>query len=120
MAVAAAAVAIADSSECFDFVLSQKKALQAAAPFFLDISSQFVFVVDTWRNPAVEAQAIDRAHRMGQTKSVNAYRMVCSETVEQKIIELQQSKRDLADAIISQEKSLIGDLTAEDIEKLLA
>ena len=69
MAVAAAAVAIADSSECFDFVLSQKKALQAAAPFFLDISSQFVFVVDTWRNPAVEAQAIDRAHhRIGENR----------------------------------------------------
>lgn len=82
-------------------------------------AADYVFILDPWWNPAVEAQAIDRAHRMGQTKSVNAYRMICSNTVENKIIELQQSKRDLADAIISQDKSLISGLTAEDLQSLI-
>lgn len=105
-----------NDEECKLFLIS----LKAGGNGLNLTAADYVFILDPWWNPAVEAQAIDRAHRMGQTKSVNAYRMVCSETVEQKIIELQQSKRDLADAIISQEKSLIGDLTAEDIEKLLA
>ncbi len=56
---------------------------------------------------------------MGQTKSVNAYRMICTDTVEEKIIELQQTKRNLADAIVSQDKSLISDLTADDLQALL-
>lgn len=82
-------------------------------------AADYVFILDPWWNPAVEAQAIDRAHRIGQTKAVNAYRMVCANTVEQKIVELQKSKRDLADAIISQEKSMISSLTADDLQLLL-
>ncbi len=82
-------------------------------------AADYVFILDPWWNPAVEAQAIDRAHRMGQTKSVNAYRMICTDTVEEKIIELQQTKRNLADAIVSQDKSLISDLTADDLQALL-
>ena len=77
--------------------------------------SEYVFILNPWWNPAVEAQAIDRAHRLGQTQSVNAYRMICCETVEGKIIELQKSKRDVADAIVSQNKSVIGQLTAGDL-----
>ncbi|TWU59110.1 ATP-dependent helicase HepA [Rubripirellula tenax] len=83
-------------------------------------AADYVFILDPWWNPAVEAQAIDRAHRMGQSKSVMAYRMICSNTVEEKIITMQQSKRDLADAIISQDKSLISGLTADDLQQLLA
>lgn len=82
-------------------------------------AAEYVFILDPWWNPAVEAQAIDRAHRLGQTQSVNAYRMICNETVEEKIIELQRSKRDLADAIVSENKSLIGKLTAEDLQELI-
>ena len=82
-------------------------------------AAQYVFILDPWWNPAVEAQAIDRAHRIGQTNSVNAYRLICSDSVEEKIVELQQNKRDLADAIISQDKSLISDLTSDDLQSLL-
>ena len=83
-------------------------------------AADYVFILDPWWNPAVEAQAIDRAHRMGQVRCVNAYRMVCADSVEEKIIELQQAKRELASAIISQDKSLIGELTSEDLQQLLA
>jgi SNF2 family DNA or RNA helicase len=82
-------------------------------------AAECVFILDPWWNPAVEAQAIDRAHRLGQTQAVNAYRIICQETVEQKIIELQNTKRDLADAIVSENQSVIGQLTAEDLQDLL-
>jgi SNF2 family DNA or RNA helicase len=81
-------------------------------------AADYVFILDPWWNPAVEAQAIDRAHRMGQTKSVNAYRMICRDTVEEKIVDLQTSKRKLADAIISQKQSLISELTSDDLRML--
>jgi len=57
--------------------------------------------------PAVEAQAVDRAHRIGQTRQVFAYRLIARDTVEEKVLELQKTKRDLAAAIISQDNSLI-------------
>jgi superfamily II DNA or RNA helicase len=82
-------------------------------------AAQYVFILDPWWNPAVEAQAIDRAHRIGQTNSVNAYRLICNNSVEEKIVELQTNKRELADAIISQDKSLISDLTPDDLQSLL-
>jgi superfamily II DNA or RNA helicase len=80
----------------------------------------YVFLLDPWWNPAVEAQAIDRAHRIGQTRSVFAYRLVARNTIEEKILELQQSKRDLADAIIGEENSILRQLTEEDLEALLS
>lgn len=82
-------------------------------------AADYVFILDPWWNPAVEAQAIDRAHRIGQTKPVMAYRLICTDTVEDKIIHLQESKRELADAIISANESLIRRLTAEDLQLLL-
>ncbi len=83
-------------------------------------AAEYVFLLDPWWNPAVEAQAIDRAHRIGQTRPVFAYRLVARDTVEEKILELQASKRALADAILAEDKSLIGELAAEDIELLLS
>ena len=71
-------------------------------------------------NPAVEAQAIDRAHRVGQTKRVFAYRLICKDTVEEKILELQKHKRALADAVIEADQSLVAGLTREDLELLLS
>ena len=65
------------------------------------------------------AQAIDRAHRIGQTRQVMAYRIICRDSVEEKIIALQQSKRELADAIITANESLIRQLTVNDLELLL-
>ena len=82
-------------------------------------SADYVYLLDPWWNPAVEAQAIDRAHRMGQQNPVIAYRMICRDTVEEKIVDLQQSKRDLADSIIRADESLIKRLTADDLQALL-
>ena len=83
-------------------------------------AAEYVFLLDPWWNPAVEAQAIDRAHRIGQTQPVFAYRLIASDTVEEKVLELQQSKRDLADAIINADNSLIRNLRREDLELLLS
>ncbi len=83
-------------------------------------AADYVFILDPWWNPAVEAQAIDRAHRIGQTRPVFAYRLIARNTVEEKILELQKSKRDLADAIITGNNSLIRNLTAEDLQLLLS
>lgn len=63
-------------------------------------AAEYVFLTDPWWNPAVEAQAIDRAHRIGQTRPVFAYRLVCEDTVEQRILELQDEKRRLANAVV--------------------
>ncbi|MGB4740908.1 MAG: SNF2-related protein, partial [Fuerstiella sp.] len=81
-------------------------------------AADYVFLLDPWWNPAVEAQAIDRAHRVGQTKTVFAYRMICRDTVEEKIAELQKKKRDLADAILEggDQQSILKELSFEDLE----
>lgn len=85
-------------------------------------AADYVFLLDPWWNPAVEAQAIDRAHRVGQTRTVFAYRMICRDTVEEKIAELQKKKRELADAILdgADQKSILKDLSVEDLEMLLS
>jgi hypothetical protein len=83
-------------------------------------AAEYVFLLDPWWNPAVEAQAIDRAHRIGQTRQVFAYRLIAQGTVEEKVLQLQQTKRDLADAIINADNSLIGSLGREDLELLLS
>jgi SNF2 family DNA or RNA helicase len=83
-------------------------------------AADYVFLLDPWWNPAVEAQAIDRAHRIGQTQQVFAYRLITKGTVEEKVLELQKSKRNLADAIINADNSLLRDLSREDLELLLS
>ncbi len=83
-------------------------------------SAEYVYLLDPWWNPAVEAQAIDRSHRIGQTRHVFAYRLICRDTVEQKILDLQQRKRDLADAILSEDNRVIQSLSREDLEFLLS
>ena len=80
----------------------------------------YVFLLDPWWNPAAEAQAVDRAHRIGQTKQVFAYRLIARDTVEEKVLELQKTKRDLAAAIISEDNSVIRNLKREDLELLLS
>jgi SNF2 family DNA or RNA helicase len=82
--------------------------------------AEYVFLLDPWWNPAVEAQAIDRAHRVGQTKQVFAYRLICQDTVEEKILELQKQKRELADAILESDGTPLTDLTTDDLELLLS
>ncbi|MBI4469741.1 MAG: DEAD/DEAH box helicase family protein [Acidobacteria bacterium] len=83
-------------------------------------AADYVFLLDPWWNPAVEAQAVDRAHRIGQERKVFAYRIVTRDTVEEKILELQRSKRDLADSIINADNSLMRNLAREDLELLLS
>ncbi|MEI8376491.1 MAG: SNF2-related protein [Planctomycetota bacterium] len=83
-------------------------------------AADYVFILDPWWNPAVEAQAIDRAHRIGQERHVFAYRLIAKDTVEEKIVELQRTKRDLADAVISADGNVLGRLTSEDLELLLS
>ncbi|WP_054509116.1 DEAD/DEAH box helicase [Chryseobacterium sp. ERMR1:04] len=63
--------------------------------------ADYVFIIDPWWNPAVENQAIDRCYRIGQKKQVMAYRMICKDTIEEKIINLQQKKKKIASSIIS-------------------
>jgi SNF2 family DNA or RNA helicase len=83
-------------------------------------AAEYVFLLDPWWNPAVEAQAIDRAHRIGQTRQVFAYRLIAQGTVEEKVLKLQESKRELADAIINADNSVISKLGREDLELLLS
>ncbi len=83
-------------------------------------AAEYVFLLDPWWNPAVEAQAIDRAHRIGQTRQVFAYRLIAMDTVEEKVLQLQSTKRELADAIINADNSVIGKLGREDLELLLS
>jgi len=63
--------------------------------------ADYVFIIDPWWNPAVENQAIDRCYRIGQTKKVMAYRMICKDTIEEKIVSLQQKKKKVATSIIA-------------------
>ena len=83
-------------------------------------AAEYVFLLDPWWNPAVEAQAIDRAHRIGQTNRVFAYRLITRDTVEEKVLELQSTKRELADAIINADNSVIRNITSEDLRLLLS
>jgi SNF2 family DNA or RNA helicase len=77
-------------------------------------------VLDPWWNPATEAQAVDRAHRIGQDKTVMVYRLVATGTIEEKVVALQQRKRDLFARVVDDEAMTGGALTAEDIRGLFA
>ena len=83
-------------------------------------AADYVFLLDPWWNPAVEAQAIDRSHRIGQTRAVTAYRFVSRGTVEEKVMELQQRKMELARALFDPAGSTLRGLTREDLEWLLS
>ena len=82
-------------------------------------AAEYVFLLDPWWNPAVEAQAIDRAHRIGQLRPVFAYRLIAENTVEQKILELQAEKRELADALLGGDERPLASLTRDDFDLLL-
>jgi SNF2 family DNA or RNA helicase len=83
-------------------------------------AADYVFLLDPWWNPAVEAQAIDRAHRIGQERHVFAYRLIARDTVEEKIADLQNTKRELADALLGETAGLLRTLEPEDLEWLLS
>ncbi len=83
-------------------------------------AADYVYIVDPWWNPAVEQQAIDRTHRIGQTKNIFAYRMICKDTIEDKIIQLQDKKRLLARDLIADDSSFVKSLSREDVEYLFS
>ncbi len=82
-------------------------------------AADYVFLLDPWWNPAVEAQAIDRAHRIGRARRVIATRLVARDTIEEKILQLQASKRALADAILTADKGVMASIGREELELLL-
>jgi SNF2 family DNA or RNA helicase len=97
------------------FLLSLK-----AAGFGLNLTAaSYAILFDPWWNPAAEAQAIDRIHRIGQTRPVIAYRLIAEGTVEEKIRLLQQEKSALADAVI-QEESLATVMDLDSLRRLLS
>ncbi len=105
-----------NESSCRVFLIS----LKAGGVGLNLTAADYVYIVDPWWNPAVEQQAIDRTHRIGQTKNIFAYRMICNDTVEDKILKLQDRKRSLAKDLISDEDGFVKSLTKEDINYLFS
>ena len=101
---------------------------KTALPFLISIkaggvginltSADYVFVVDPWWNPAVEMQAMDRAHRIGQTKPVFVYKMIAEDSIEEKILELQESKKNLVNDVIQIEKGIAKEMDSKMIEEI--
>ncbi len=83
-------------------------------------SADYVVLLDPWWNPAVEAQAIDRSHRIGQTKTVFSYKFITEKTVEEKILKLQERKKRLSQELIGNEESLVKALDVSDVLELLS
>jgi SNF2 family DNA or RNA helicase len=83
-------------------------------------AADYVFLFDPWWNNAVQQQAIDRTHRIGQTKKVFAYKMICKDTIEEKIIQLQQTKKELSENLIGDTDGFVKELTKEDVEFLFS
>lgn len=105
-----------NNSNCRVFLIS----LKAGGVGLNLTAADYVYIVDPWWNPAVEQQAIDRTHRIGQTKNIFAYRMICKDTIEDKILQLQERKRTLAKELISDDQSFVKGLTKEDVEYLFS
>jgi SNF2 family DNA or RNA helicase len=82
------------------------------------VEADYVFMLNPWWNPAAEAQAVNRAHRIGQTKNVFVYKFLANETIEEKIANLQKKKQKLADTFITTE-NMLKNLTKDEFEKLL-
>ena len=83
-------------------------------------AADFVFLFDPWWNTAVQQQAIDRTHRIGQTKNVFAYKMICKDTIEEKILLLQERKQELAEDLVGGEAGFIKKLSQDDIMALFS
>jgi SNF2 family DNA or RNA helicase len=92
-----------------------------AGGFGLNLTeADYVFLLDPWWNPASEAQAVDRAHRIGQTKNVMVYRMVATGTIEEKVMALKEAKARVFSAVLDDDAAFSAALTADDIRGLLA
>ena len=105
-----------NNHECRVFLIS----LKAGGVGLNLTAADYVYIVDPWWNPAVEQQAIDRTHRIGQTKNIFAYRMICKDTIEDKILQLQDKKRVLAKDLIADDEGFVKALTRQDVEYLFS
>jgi SNF2 family DNA or RNA helicase len=83
-------------------------------------AADYVFLADPWWNPFTMKQAEDRAHRMGQSKTVMSYKFITKDTIEEKILALQQKKTRLAESIIPDEDTIINNINVEELEELLS
>ena len=81
--------------------------------------ADYVFILDPWWNPAVEQQAIDRSHRIGQTRNVFIYKFISKDTVEEKIVALQNRKKSIATSLVTTEESFVKSLSQDDLKELL-
>lgn len=105
-----------NEEDCRVFVISLK-----AGGIGLNLTAaDYVYIVDPWWNPAVEQQAIDRTHRIGQTKNIFAYRLICKDTIEEKMLILQERKRALASDLVSEDNAFLKKLTKDDIAFLFS
>ena len=104
----------ADPDPCV-FLLS----LRAAGTGLNLTNASYVILYDPWWNPAVEAQAIDRSHRIGQTRTVNAYRLIALGTVEEKIWDLQQRKSQTIQDVLGEE-GFARSLSKDDLDYLFS
>lgn len=105
-----------ENEDCKVFLIS----LKAGGVGLNLTAADYVYIVDPWWNPAVEQQAIDRTHRIGQTKSVFAYRFICKDTIEEKMLLLQERKRLLAEDLITDDSAIMKRLTRDDIAFLFS
>jgi SNF2 family DNA or RNA helicase len=111
----AAAIAEFRSGATKIFLISLK-----AGGFGLNLTeADYCFVCDPWWSPAAEAQAVDRAHRIGQTRPFSVYRLVSQGTIEEKVVALQDRKRELFGAVIDNGKIFGSPITAADVRDLL-
>ena len=91
-----------------------------AGGFGLNLTeADYVFLLDPWWNPASEAQAVDRAHRIGQSRQVMVYRLVAAGTIEEKVMELKARKGELVASLLDDEGIADGSLSAEELRGLL-
>jgi len=105
-----------NDDNCRVFLISLK-----AGGFGLNLTAaDYVYLVDPWWNPAVEMQAIDRTHRIGQHKNVFAYKLICKDSIEEKVVVLQNKKKKLVTDLISAEGSFYKSLDRNDIEALFS
>lgn len=108
--------AFQNDEECRVFLIS----LKAGGVGLNLTAADYVYIVDPWWNPAVEQQAIDRTHRIGQTKNIFAYRLICKDTIEEKILLLQERKLTLVKELIADDNAFMKKLTKEDVAYLLS
>jgi superfamily II DNA or RNA helicase len=103
-----------EDDDCHLFLIS----LKAGNTGLNLVKADYVYIVDPWWNPAVEAQAIDRTHRIGQTRNIFAYRLICKDTIEEKIVQLQQKKKKLAGDLIQTDEHVFKALNKDELLSL--